>query len=102
MAKSAAEPLVFPSAQTQKQNSSGPVLAPVVDIDVRHIGRKTTQAAATERLVLCLKQIVYYAAYGAGEPGVPRRTKAPLRVGGGMGNHGSETPTRAGVTETIG
>lgn len=44
MAKSAAEPLVFPSAQTQKQNSSGPVLAPVVDIDVRHIGRKTTQA----------------------------------------------------------
>jgi len=44
MARSAAKPLVFPSADTEKRNSSGPVLVPVIDIDVRHIGRKTTQA----------------------------------------------------------
>ncbi len=44
MARSAAKPLAFSSPNTKKRNSSGPVLVPVVDIDVRHIGRKTTQA----------------------------------------------------------
>jgi len=44
MAKSAAKPLAFPAAPVKNDNASTPVLAPVVEIDLHRIGRKTTQA----------------------------------------------------------
>jgi integrase len=44
MAKSAANPLTFPTAPIKNDNASTPVLASVVDIDVHRIGRKTPQA----------------------------------------------------------
>ncbi len=44
MAKSAANPLRSPSAPAKAESASTPALAPVVDIDVHRVGRKTTQA----------------------------------------------------------
>ena len=44
MGKSAANPIHSAPTPANKHNVPAPALAPVIDIDVRRVGRKTTQA----------------------------------------------------------